>query len=395
MDVLVALGKLGLETGADISPILEKIYEQLDSFGYLERVWFWRPTCSRFIVEILQDEQLVRYHALAWYICHTSLELASRKNSSDASFEDIDTIAFAVNELRMLDLIASKLSAGGGEGEADIVVISVACLSLICLYPQFTQCVLTTRLAPLLVDQVRTRFPSYVAGGMLVVLANLALHDQARHSLIQAGIVQLGEELAPHLSSRNMDELDCALSISFCLCRLQLDDNGGEADGILIAKMDWILNEVVLAGPGGVVLRSKWNPANIVMDLAVLARKPENLVLVTPVLATVTAALDAYGRNNARLVSFTSQFVWELSFAPCAQSELATHRYKLVRSFTRALDYGAGDLMTRHYLVALVERLQGPGPGMVALVLDKLNELTRWVSWRFPEFFAARRRPIQ
>lgn len=395
MDVLVVLGRHALEIGADISSVLEKIYDLLNSFGYRERVCLWRPACSRFVFEILRDEQLVRYHALAWYICHASLELSSRQNSSDASFEDIDTIAFAVHELRVLDLIASKLSVGRDDDDNDSIVLCVACLSLICLYPQFTRQVLDTRLAPVLVEQVRRRFPSHVAGGMLVVLANLALHDQARHSLLEAGIVQLGVELTPHLSSRDMDELDCALSISFCLCRLQLDDGNGADDGVLIAKMAWILNEVVLAGPGGVVLRSKWNPANIVMDLAVLARKPANLVLVAPVLASVTAALGAYGKNNARLVAFASQFVWELSFAPCAQSQLAAHRHQLVRSFARALNGDTGDLMTRHYLVALVDRLHGPGPGVLALALDKLSELTRWVSWRFPEFFAARRRPMQ
>lgn len=376
-------GEQGLDLGVDISAMLESVYLQVGDMSYEERLRLWRPKCSKFIISILHKAKevavLQHYLATCWAILHISLELPSRQSTRDPTFEDYDTMRFAVEDLKIVELIARELETGEND---EVLLACTVSLTPICLYAEFAARILQCNIPALLIPKVSDHVPSQLGQGMLIAITNLAIHPQTHNALKMSGVCDLAQEQMRGLRSQNLDVLDCALSSAFVLCRIGESNN--VENEILIRKLKWILNEVVLAGPGGIVLRSRWNPANIVMDLSILASKSsEMLVKVVP---TVSNAAYQYGEQNARLIKFTAQFAWEMMFIDAGKEELMKNKRKLIFAFNRAGRSYDTDLMTKHLCRAVVTELLKDTREFTLreMLTSKWQDFVTWMGWLVP-----------
>lgn len=116
------------------------------------------------------------------------------------------------------------------------------------------------------------------------------------------------------------DEIDCALTCAFILCRTCGNQESGpgvefiEKTPLIIEKLFWILEQVLDAGEGNLVLGFSWEPANILQDIATLSNSDRIKPLIVHFIPLILRSLKLRGRGNFRLVKFASHALAQLVF---------------------------------------------------------------------------------
>jgi len=214
-------------------------------------------------------------------------------------------------------------------------------------------------LSALLRDEDR----SPVGQNALNVLKNLALFPSAHAALLRADVMKNCLGLIGMLSSQKEDELLTALRAASLVCRLHGSDESGPGSDVIqgnnhavIAKMMWVLDEVVRAGPSQRVLGSSWDPANILSDLVALAKSDRNKPLLAPSVSLVVAALDKRASNKrlvARSITLLALLLWEPT-----QCQPAFHaQRKPLAQVLGSVDALALPIVSRRELASLKEWL--------------------------------------
>jgi hypothetical protein len=168
-------------------------------------------------------------------------------------------------------------------------------------------------------------------------LKNLAITKSARPFLLQAGALQVAQGSLRHLRADSPSELKFGLCAASLICRLMdgqetgpLVDMFAETEGLVLRQLHWLLNAVLRVGP--VVIGSGWNPANIVMDLAILAQPDENKRYMVDFVPLLALGLQSRGLKNMRLTQYAVDALLSIGMAIEAKREMIKVRPMLLRA---------------------------------------------------------------
>ncbi|KAH9252980.1 hypothetical protein BASA81_009136 [Batrachochytrium salamandrivorans] len=170
--------------------------------------------------------------------------------------------------------------------------------------------------------------PNITAIRSLIALTNIALFPNSHASFLaneQEGI-QVAISMLGGLTSIRLDELDCALTASFIICRVCGTDEHGpgteyiHSNSLFLTKLKWVLLNV-LRSPHHIFMGAHWDPANILFDVSTLAMSDRNkplLVGFIPILVSSLKQLQA----NVRAIRFSIRTLWQLAVDPICLEEL-------------------------------------------------------------------------
>jgi hypothetical protein len=314
MDQMLELGEIALAQHQlnNIGAVLDNIFKLMESHSntYNELAQVWRPKACDFIARVLDDPVLFPFHDMCWGIINTSLELGTRRSSNDFTFEEVDTMDFTITKLDLFQRIAQTCVMQHQNSQ----IGALFCLLPISLQPKYATAIANARIIHLILLQLKQQVPLDVTSQLRVVqfvaLSNLSIHSELFDQFDQEGMVEVAREQLIHLQSRDLSALDCALSCSFILIRLnKLNELNSQVRLSVVRKLKWILNQVTLAGPDGIVLGARWNPANIVMDVCSLCKEEE--LCYREFLYFIVQAFKTFGRSNARLTKFSVAFLFQ------------------------------------------------------------------------------------
>jgi len=199
----------------------------------------------------------------------------------------------------------------------------------------------------------------------LISLTNVAIHPESHHRLRECGSIEMAAGLLRYLHSQDMQQLDFGLSAAFLICRVAGRDEVGvgmesiQSNVTLVAKLKWILLQVLQAGPEGIVLGSHWNPANIVLDISILAQSDRNKVLLKEFIPLVVEALEICGKKNQRLVQYSLAAITELYTLPEMRKAIDKEKYRILAVLEK-MNTSVYDLSTYQRIVFLNSAYEQP-----------------------------------
>ena len=140
--------------------------------------------------------------------------------------------------------------------ESALTASTTICLSARNASVLVTQSNLVEALTHFVRSRPTNRLPAYA----LTSLTNLALHPVCHEELLRHGALEMALDYLKFLHSTNQDEIDFGLTSASLLCRLVGREESGpgpeaiRSNGELLKKLQWLLREVLNAGPNGIVL---------------------------------------------------------------------------------------------------------------------------------------------
>ena len=184
---------------------------------------------------------------------------------------------------------------------------------------------------------VMENFCPHVAGiNASIAVINLAIFPLSHKKLLSNRALEIAlhnlkflKDTAPN------DELDCGLSAAFLIIRTVGNQESGpgpaaiKGNPVLVKKLYWVLESVLTTGE---CLGFRWDPANIVMDVATLAASDKNKPLLADFVPLLSLALK--NPYNFRTIKYTSKALSQLVFEPkckdamLAKAEEITTRYE-------------------------------------------------------------------
>jgi len=241
---------------------------------------------------------------------------------------NLPLFTYLVDELGILDIIKTKITPPFPNGD-NVAVRALVPLTNFTLVPEVAPAVCASGIVPHLIQLARTRVCEFPAVYSLIALANIAIHPVSHSCLLDSGAIPLATELLSLLQTNETDfyRLDCGLSASFIICRLvgTHEQGSGAAaiheNRVLLDRLHWLLTLVLKAGPEGRVIGSSWNPANIVMDIATLAKSDRNKPKLSPFVELIVSVWTAYPTNK-RLVHFAVKALHQMMFDESCRSRI-------------------------------------------------------------------------
>lgn len=170
--------------------------------------------------------------------------------------------------------------------------------------------------------------PGIPAIRSLIALTNIALFPSSHASFLaneQEGI-QVAISMLSGLTSNRVDELDCALTASFIICRVCGTDEHGpgteyiHSNSLFVTKLKWVLHNV-LRSPHHIFMGAHWDPANILFDVSTLAMSDRNKPLLVGFVPILVSSLTQL-RANVRAIRFSIRTLWQLAMDPACLEEL-------------------------------------------------------------------------
>jgi hypothetical protein len=235
---------------------------QIHLLSYEDRIRYWRPKTAHLIIQILKEENhLDRTYIACWDVLLSSIKLNDRLRE-DPTEQVEDTMDFGV-EIGMIEVLGQELKRN--PLRTNILFAALIPLTNFCLCERYVQRFEECDLIKSLISIVRrlNEVHMNVCLLSLIGLTNISLHTISHRTLRENGALEVAAGLLRYLSSANLQELDLGLSSAFLIARVAGRDEVGEgmeyiqANETLISKLHWILDEVLSAGSGGVVLGSQ------------------------------------------------------------------------------------------------------------------------------------------
>ena len=232
----------------------------LTTISFAQRQEHWRKRAAPFILRLLREEDHVEnLYVLCWDLLTAAIQL-------DDAWREEDSTAQLDNKIEtgMIDALGLELRRNPIRPE--ILRASLVPSTSLCLCECFVDKIIHEGLieALLAIVQRINDLPQLLRVLALISLTNLAIHPSSHSRLLESGALQVALGLLRHLSSLDPEQLDCGLSAAFLICRVAgRDECGPGMESIhsnlpLISKLHWILDEVLKAGPNGIVLGSQY-----------------------------------------------------------------------------------------------------------------------------------------
>lgn len=314
----------------------EQVSELLKSLPKQEAgvaIWKHGSFCTR-VVDLLRDaERAVTLHAQCWESIGTAMRTSEeeRERSSDlvAFFIDHDVLVLLQQEFERY-----QGSLATDKHRTEALERALTCLTQICLVEDHAHRVVSnTSLVGLLVATAQAETPQMLGVLSLICITNLAIHASKTHVVLhENNVLDMCQSLITRylhpVETEDEQELDCALSACFIVCRMLASQPDGANSGlahneasrvynacgsVIVDKLFWILQQVLLAGPNKSVLGSYWNPANIVFDVSILCQNQDILKSMGRFVPLVVQALESRSKGNPRLVKLCLQVLIALA----------------------------------------------------------------------------------
>lgn len=195
-------------------------------------------------------------------------------------------------------------------------------LTTICLVERHALQVAQSGVARACVNVCRRPVSEEFLTSALGSLKNLAMASPCRQTLVDCGAVQVAEDHVSAVAS----PVNSTIKLGLCACSLLVRLVGGEGwtEWLFYDRMLVLLGNVFKVGPRGTVIQSEWNPANIVLDVLLLAQCDENLPKLVGAVALLVDGLKLRGERNARLVRFTVAALFHLYVGSQSHAVLAS-----------------------------------------------------------------------
>lgn len=359
------------------------------TLGYRERLELWRPKAAGLVMSIMMDDrQSVRIRELCWNIFYDSMQLPDHR--LHPSFESKDTFEFGITA-GIVEALEKELSRE--ELNMNIVDGALVLLSRLALMERVANMIVGRGFIAMLVRIVENDFMGNASLRSLICLTNFAIHQTTHEEMIQAQCLRICSQFLHFLSSSDEHELDFGLSASFLICRIHGEDEVGPGSNvihqnrILLDRLEWLLRQVLYAGPHGIVLNSMWDPANIVLDVSILARADRSKPMLVRFIPLLVRGLTMYSRTNVRLNKYTMQTFMELYHDPGCLGLMKQNKDSLVNELSSILESPRCDLETYQSASFLLHTLDFADPSPSHFSRLRTVVCTKLVAW-FPSLAA-------
>lgn len=213
----------------------------------------------------------------------------------------------------------------------------------------------------------------------LGVFKNLAMNLVAKDALIQEGLLPLCEEMLHQGFKPDSDEADLRLGLFACsiICRLVGKDEEGtrgakaieENRENIFPKLLWHLSSVLKAGPEENFLGSRYNPANIMLDAALLAKSDLNKPFMADFVPQCLISLQERSDMNRRLGMFAVETLSQLIFEKQCRPAFEKDKVQLIDILEKKViaqdqNYPPNIIKTAKVLVGSIHKL-GSDPAQV------------------------------
>ena len=267
--------------------------------------------------ENLEDEEI---HVWAWRILRDSICFLDNENPAE-----YETVNRAV-EIGVVEAIVRELTRVNSRPRVLWNVFSS--LTTICLAQEHAEKIISCGVVESCLRIVNLDVSEDFSTSALGSLKNLAISKRTHAYLLKAGSIRVANEAMHFLSSDNNYELKLGLCAASLICRLIENQEVGEGtdvvygNKILYYRLEWLLKKVLSAGSRGTVIGSGWNPANIILDISILANHDRSKSLLVAFIPLLYKALKTRGAGNSRLVKYAVQTLVELSSDPVCAIEI-------------------------------------------------------------------------
>jgi hypothetical protein len=273
------------------------------------RKQYWFPRAQPLIMRILEEEHDQQVHQLAWDVVTHVVKLSSYVSDDPSPLDKYSMQAM------IRDGMLTKLDAEiqRQPRRNSVLMYALIVSTTVCLYEDFVEDVVELNICEHLLDLVRDTAGASMRIRLLalITLTNIAIFPDSHSRLIESNAIEICERLLVHLRSEVNQELDFGLTAAFLICRIAGRDEAGRGaqsihrnNDVLITKLEWLLKQVLDAGPTGIVLDSHWNPANIMLDISILAQSDKTKPLLKNFVPLICRCLREYGDFNRRLVGY-------------------------------------------------------------------------------------------
>jgi len=152
-------------------------------------------------------------------------------------------------------------------------------------------------------------------------------------AMTSAGALSAVLPLVNLLSAESDEDVGLGVKAASFLCLLsghsEAVADAIHANPVMVTKMGWLLSQVIEAGPGGVVIGGRWDPALIAEDLATLATFESNRPLLATVVPVLVKGMRLYS-FHVPLIERTISILYLVSSDETCASELAKVRDDLL-----------------------------------------------------------------
>lgn len=307
-----------------------------------QRKQYWVPRGQKLILRILSEEHNPFVHLLCWDICTYSIRMTSYV-ADDPLPDDQDIMASIVND-GLLDCMAAEMDRRPLRPE--VLMSCLLSATNVCLYRRVVNDIIRLNLVPRFLKIVRMSESTIRLRSLsLIAITNLALSSASHECLLNNGALDTAISLLGNLRSTDETELDLGLTAAFLICRIAgRDETGPGMQSIqdnrdLVDKLHWILEQVLEAGPDGIVLASHWNPANIILDVSILAQSDRNKPLLKKFIRPIYQSMREYGDTNRRLMKYSIATLLELYQHEDCRSEINELRWLILQQLQKQRPY--------------------------------------------------------
>jgi len=312
----------------EVEQLLEHIYVRFYALSREEQIVKWREEgLADLVAKTIHKDLATAINNLCWKLWSVSMKVSATERID----ERCDITDFGIDK-GIIEAIAKEFSRPNLQ--FFVVEVAAVILTSLCLIRRHATRICKSGLVPLLLHVAETHAPQRIGVYSLIALVNLAIHQESHTCLLEFNAVSVSIGLLRFLSSGLYYELDCGLSAAFLICRLVGEDETGvgpdaiHANSLFFEKLYWILEAVVAAGPNGNVIGSHWDPANIILDLSILAVSDRNKRSLVHFIPLICLCFKTFGTSNARLIKFSLRTLSQLSFEPTANEIMESEEFK-------------------------------------------------------------------
>jgi hypothetical protein len=251
----------------------------------------------------------IQIHFWCWKIFHDAICIYD--NDQIEEFETVDRGI----DLGVLEWIAAEVSRQPPRPRILSDVFSV--LTTICMVSKHAEIIIAAGIVESCLDLAENRDMSLdISTSTLGSLKNLAMSEVSATYLKNDRVIALARSKLHLLESENAPQVKLGLCAASLIIRVVGPDDAGMDEEMadflfqneqLFAKLAWLLQSTLEVGPTGTVLDSGWNPANIVLDISILAAMDENKHALVEHVKVLAESLQRRGLGNARLVKYSVQ----------------------------------------------------------------------------------------
>lgn len=170
-----------------------------------------------------------------------------------------------------------------------------------------------------------------------IAVVNLCMFPEAHTKLLQGKVLEIALKNLHFLRDNAVnDELDCGLSAASMIIRTVGSEESGpgpeaiKGNPVLTAKLAWVLKSVL---DTGMCLGFRWDPANILMDVATLAKSDRNKPLLAAFVPLLCQAAEA--PYNFRAIKYTVNALSQLVFDQRCRGEIVRLGNQLMTYLSR------------------------------------------------------------